>query len=256
MKQSPDLLPRCQICQQEKPEEELVHARTVHGDLSAFIQQTNPAWDATGYICLDDLNQFRSAYVEQILSAEKGELSALEAEVAHSFATTNLIAEDTNETFDSQLSLGDRLADRLATFGGSWSFISIFTVILFLWMVINSGLLLTHPFDPYPFILLNLVLSCVAAIQAPVIMMSQNRQESHDRLQAEHDYQVNLKAELEIRQLHEKLDHLIAHQWERLSEIQQVQLDMLRDIQHIVQKNHAGADVPEHQRTPKSGHAE
>jgi len=97
--------------------------------------------------------------------------------------------------------------------------------------VTNSLVLYWRPVDPYPFILLNLVLSCLAAVQAPVIMMSQNRQEAKDRLRSEHDYQVNLKAELEIRHLHEKLDHLLSHQWERLVEIQQVQLQLLAELQ-------------------------
>jgi len=99
-----------------------------------------------------------------------------------------------------------------------------------IWIALNSVLLLRRPFDPYPFILLNLVLSCLAAIQAPVIMMSQNRQESKDRLRSQHDYRVNLKAELEIRQLHDKIDHLLSHQWERLVEIQQIQIDLLSEL--------------------------
>ena len=115
--------------------------------------------------------------------------------------------------------MGEALADRIATFGGSWKFIIVFGSVLGTWIVINALVLRAKPFDPYPFILLNLILSCLAAIQAPVIMMSQNRQEAKDRLRSEHDYRINLKAELEIRHLHEKLDHLLSHQWERLAEI-------------------------------------
>ena len=105
-----------------------------------------------------------------------------------------------------------------------------------IWIALNTFLLLKRPFDPYPFILLNLVLSCLAAIQAPVIMMSQNRQESKDRLRSQHDYRVNLKAELEIRQLHDKIDHLLSHQWERLVEIQQIQIDLLSELTHLRDK--------------------
>ncbi len=101
---------------------------------------------------------------------------------------------------------------------------------LFGWIAINSHVLLSKPFDAYPFILLNLILSCLAAIQAPVIMMSQNRQEARDRLRSQSDYQVNLKAELEIRQLHEKLDHLISRQWDRLMEIQAIQTEIMSEI--------------------------
>jgi uncharacterized membrane protein len=99
-----------------------------------------------------------------------------------------------------------------------------------IWVLVNSVILLVRPFDPFPFILLNLILSCLAAIQAPVIMMSQNRQEAKDRLRSQHDYQVNLKAELEIRHLHDKIDHLLSHQWERLAQIQEVQLDVLSEL--------------------------
>ena len=115
-------------------------------------------------------------------------------------------------------------------FGGSWIFISLFGAFILIWIVINTVLLMVRPFDPYPFILLNLMLSCLAAVQAPIIMMSQNRQEARDRLRSESDYRVNLKAELEIRHLHEKLDHLLQHQWQRLIEIQQIQIELMNEI--------------------------
>lgn len=132
--------------------------------------------------------------------------------------------------FEQELSFGARLADGIASFGGSWAFIIVFGVFIMLWITVNVLALLWKPPDPYPFILLNLILSCLAALQAPVIMMSQNRQEAKDRLRSEHDYRVNLKAELEIRQLHEKIDHLLLHQWERLAEIQQVQIELLNEV--------------------------
>jgi uncharacterized membrane protein len=117
----------------------------------------------------------------------------------------------------------------VATFGGSWTFITSFCLILFVWMGVNLTLGEGRAFDAYPFILLNLVLSTVAALQAPIIMMSQRRQEHKDRLHALNDYKVNLKAELEIRHLHEKVDHLLNRQWERLMEIQQIQIEVMRD---------------------------
>lgn len=122
------------------------------------------------------------------------------------------------------------MADKIATFGGSWAFLICFGVFLLIWILINSVALLWRPLDPYPFIFLNLLLSCLAAVQAPIIMMSQNRQEAKDRIRSEHDYQVNLKAELEIRHLHEKVDHLLSHQWERLVKIQELQLELLADL--------------------------
>jgi uncharacterized membrane protein len=132
-----------------------------------------------------------------------------------------------------RLTFGQRVSDRIAMFGGSWRFISLFGLVILGWIAINSFLMLARPFDPYPFILLNLVLSCLAAIQAPVIMMSQNRQESRDRKRAEYDYKINLKAELEIQQLHQKIDHLLNHQWERMVDIQELQMEMLEEIRSI-----------------------
>jgi uncharacterized membrane protein len=116
----------------------------------------------------------------------------------------------------------------MADFGGSWAFILSFAAVLTIWIVIN--LQVRTPFDPFPFILLNLILSCIAAIQAPIIMMSQNRQEHRDRLRAEEDYKVNLKAELEIRALIAKIDQLRQHQWRRLLELQHIQLDLMNEL--------------------------
>jgi uncharacterized membrane protein len=122
------------------------------------------------------------------------------------------------------------LSDRIASFGGSWRFIILFGAVLLFWIILNAVFLLNRGFDPYPFILLNLILSCLAAIQAPIIMMSQNRAEARDRLRAENDYKVNLKAELEIRTLHEKIDHLLQRQYSRLFEIQQIQIELLEQL--------------------------
>ncbi len=105
-----------------------------------------------------------------------------------------------------------------------------FATFLAIWIIVNTVVMVTHPADPYPFILLNLILSCIAAIQAPVIMMSQNRQEAKDRLRSQNDYKINLKAELEIQHLNEKLDHLLMHQWNRLAQIQEIQLDLLSEM--------------------------
>lgn len=141
-----------------------------------------------------------------------------------------ILSKNINEEFEQKLTVGERFADKLAVCAGSWKFIVGFTIILIIWIAINSVILLWKPFDPYTFILLNLVLSCIAAIQAPIILMSQNREEAKDRLRSEHDYRVNLKAELEIRHLHEKLDHLIMTQWQRLLEIQEIQIDLMEEL--------------------------
>ena len=169
-------------------------------------------------------------HVHSLLEMEKGEISALENEVLESIRQNELLTKNVDIEFEEKWSFGDRLADRIATFGGSWPFLICFGVFLGLWIAVNSLVLVIKPPDPYPYILLNLILSCLAAVQAPIIMMSQNRQEAKDRLRGLHDYQVNLKAELEIRHLHEKMDHLLSHQWDRLAEIQEIQLDLLSEI--------------------------
>jgi uncharacterized membrane protein len=148
--------------------------------------------------------------------------------MSRSFFAKSPVTENVEEEFSSERTIGEKLSDILADFGGSWSFLIVFAAFLAIWMIYNSyrG---AAAFDAYPYILLNLILSTIAAIQAPIIMMSQKRQEAKDRLRSLNDYRVNLKAELEIRHLHEKMDHLINKQWQRLAEIQSLQLDKLAE---------------------------
>lgn len=221
---------KCQICKTEKKAGEMVPAGMVRGAIAEKIRAAHPDWSPGGYICLADLNQFRDEYVQGIIRQDKGELTRLENQVVKSLRDQELLTRNINDEFDRQATLGERLADRIAEFGGSWQFIGIFVGVLFLWVVINTTIFFVKPFDPYPYIFLNLILSCLAAIQAPVIMMSQNRQESRDRIRAEHDYKINLKAELEIRNLHEKIDHLLVNQWQRLMEIQGIQTDLMEEL--------------------------
>jgi uncharacterized membrane protein len=221
---------RCQVCGKSKPSSELVPGDIVRPAIVERIAAQHPNWSAQDYICLTDLNRYRAEYVQSLLEKEKGELSELEQSVVDSMARHETLASNVEEQFQSELSVGERLADKVADFGGSWGFISLFMAFIVIWMIANTFLLATRPFDPYPYILLNLVLSCVAAIQAPIIMMSQNRQESRDRLRSENDYQVNLKAELEIRHLHEKIDYMIRTQWERLMEVQQIQVELMNEL--------------------------
>lgn len=165
----------------------------------------------------------------RLLQAELAKLPAAEREVVERFFRRHRAARNVAHEFRAQQGLGERVADRVAAVGGSWGFIIGFGLCLVAWMALNS-LVLAKAFDPYPYILLNLCLSCVAAIQAPIIMMSQNRQASVDRLRAENDYQVNIKAELEILQVHEKLDRLREHDWVRLVEQQSEQIRMLQAL--------------------------
>src|SRR5216110_3141423 len=198
----------CQICKKPKSPHSGMIAELIRPSLLEFIQKKLPDLDTKGFICLDDLGEFRKDYIKEVLEDEIGELSALDQEVVESLQQHEILSSDISKQFETKLTFGERLSDRIASFGGSWRFISLFGGVLFAWIILNGILLLNHGFDPYPFILLNLILSCLAAIQAPIIMMSQNRSEARDRLRAENDYKVNLKAELEIRHLHEKIDHL------------------------------------------------
>jgi uncharacterized membrane protein len=229
MKEALSSAPACQICKSHK-KTKLIPAALIRPALVDLIRRDHPDWSPDGYICQGDLDIYRARYVQESLEAEKGELSKIEQAVIKSLEENEIIAKNLNKEFDSKMSFGERAADKVASFGGSWKFIGIFTGVLLLWILINALFLSNKGFDPYPFILLNLVLSCVASLQAPIIMMSQNRQSAKDRLQAEHDYQVNLKAEVEIRTLHEKMDHLIQDQWQRLLEIQQIQTDLVEEL--------------------------
>ena len=220
----------CQICKKQKRPSEMIPGELVRGPIVETIQKTHPDWAPAGFICVTDLNEFRARYVQEALERDKGEMSVLEEQVSRSLKEQELLSKNINFEFEHKLTLGEHLADAMAKHAGSWRFIIGFGVVIIAWITLNSYLLASRTFDHYPFILLNLCLSCLAAIQAPVIMMSQNRQEAKDRMRSEHDYVVNLKAELEIRHLHEKLDHLTMNQWQRLLEIQQVQTELMQEL--------------------------
>jgi uncharacterized membrane protein len=228
----------CQICGRTKKLSEVIPAELVREPLVEIIRRTHPDWSSSGFICRADLDKFRTDYVREVLETGKGELSTLEEQVLKSLKEQELLSENINVEFEQKLTFGQRLSDKMAGGAGSWGFIITFGIVILLWIVINSVLLIFRHFDPYPFILLNLVLSCLAAIQAPVILMSQNRQEVRDRLRAEYDYRVNLKAELEIRHLHEKMDHLIKNQWQRLLEIQEIQTELMEELAHHTARGH------------------
>lgn len=221
---------KCSVCGKPFSMSELTPGRFMRPLVAERIVAEHPDWNVDSYICHNDLNHYRSLYVQNVLEQERGELTTLEKDVIDSLRDHDILTQNLNEVADETFTFGERLADRVASFGGSWTFILLFGGVLTLWVTINSIAALGVRFDVYPFIFLNLVLSCLAAIQAPVIMMSQNRQGTKDRLRAENDYRVNLKAELEIRHLHSKMDLLLTHQWQRLLEIQQVQTDLLEEI--------------------------
>ena len=220
----------CLVCKQSFPQHHLVPLGAIRSVIMEEIIKDYPDCSKQDFICKADLTKYRMQYVQTLLQSEQGEVSNLEYEVLNSMQQHELITKNTEGQVEQNWSLGERLADKIATFGGSWAFLICFTLFLTIWILVNTVVMVKQPADPYPFILLNLILSCLAAIQAPIIMMSQNRQEAKDRLRSQNDYQINLKAELEIRHLHEKIDHLLMHQWDKLAKIQEIQLDLLSEM--------------------------
>ena len=225
------------ISNKEYQEAEKVVGKSIRKSIFDLIEKEHPDFNAKGVISISELNQYRQKYIASYLINEVGELTHLEKDVLKTIENEEAISINIESTSASKFTFGQRLADRIASFGGSWKFIIIFGVFILIWITSNIIFLVNKGFDPYPFILLNLILSCLAALQAPVIMMSQNRQEEKDRERAKQDYMVNLKSELEIRMLHEKIDHLIIHQQQELLNIQQVQVEMMEDIMKQVSSN-------------------
>lgn len=201
-----------------------------------LIKSDFPDFGKDDFITIDELNQYRRLYLTSLIIQEKGELALIDRNVMDAIKNNSILSENIQDEIEGELTFGQRLADKVAAFGGSWVFIITFFSFILFWMLVNTWFLATKPFDPFPFILLNLILSCLAAIQAPIIMMSQNRQEQKDRQRGEHDYKINLKAELEIKLLSEKIDHLLVHQNKKLLEIQEVQTDYLEDLMKELKK--------------------
>lgn len=224
----------CQICSQKKALNEVLPADMVRDSVVATIKKKLSNWDPKGHICYPDLNKFRIEHVQDVLETERGELSHLDKAVVSSLRKHDVLTKNVNSEFEKKLTVSQRLADGVSAFVGSWSFIIIFFGVLISWIAVNT-IIIWRAFDPFPFILLNLVLSTVAAFQAPIILMSQNRQAEKDRIRGEHDYKTDLKAELEIRHINSKIDQLMSHQWQRLLEIQRIQMELMED--HM---NHGG----------------
>jgi len=225
------------ISQKELPLSERVSANALRPSIIELIQKDCPKFSTDSVLSREELKIYREKYLEELLLKPKKELTELEKLVLEKTSNNEIISEDTDE---DPLSFAQRIADKVAEFGGSWNFIIGFLSFMAVWIIINIYLLVERPFDPYPFILLNLILSCLAALQAPVIMMSQNRQEEKDRRRSKNDYMINLKSELEIRVLHEKVDHIVMHQHEEMVEIQRVQIEMMNDLltlTHQLKKN-------------------
>lgn len=218
------------ITGKQYPKEQLYKGSSVRKEIIDFIKKEFPSFDEGSYINIRSLNNFRKKYLLQLIADELGDLNAMENQVMSAIQNDELIVRFSEEKYQEQITFGQKTADQVASFGGSWIFILLFFFFIICWVILNGYIIFSSPFDPYPFILLNLILSCLAALQAPIIMMSQNRKEAKDRLRAENDYKVDLKAELEIKLLHDKMDHLLIKQNQHLVKIQELQTDFLEDI--------------------------
>ncbi|MGS0746895.1 DUF1003 domain-containing protein [Halpernia sp. GG3] len=224
------------ISKKNIPEGEQLQGEDLREGIFKLIESRFPGFTIQDFISLSELNQYRRLYLTSLIAEEKGELAIIDIDVMDAIKNNSILSENMEEDIEAELTTGEKLADKVAAFGGSWTFIIVFFSFIMIWIFINIWFITQKPFDPYPFILLNLLLSCLAAIQAPIIMMSQNRQEQKDRLRGEHDYKINLKAELEIKLLSEKIDHLLVHQNKMLLEIQEIQTDYLEDLMKEMKK--------------------
>jgi uncharacterized membrane protein len=214
----------------EFPVSERISGKRVRQSIFELIQKENPKFTGEQFLSAGELNNYREKYIEGFLEKQIGSLNDLDHTVLDSLKSKTLLTDKLDGDEVQAMSYGQRVADQVASFGGSWTFIISFALFLLIWICINIYWLGNKGFDPYPFILLNLILSSLAAIQAPVIMMSQNRQEEKDRERGKKDYMINLKSELEIRMLHEKIDHLIINEQQEVVEIHKVQIEMMNDI--------------------------
>ena len=216
------------------PFSKVILVASLNNNIVQLIKADYPDITQKDFLTKAELNRYKKKYLERLVKRGSRRISNLQREVIDSLLDEETISENADEEIDRKRTRGEIISDQIADFAGSWTFIILFFVFLFAWMALNSYVLLVKPFDPYPYILLNLALSTLAAIQAPLILMSQNRKEARDRMRAEGDYKINLKSELEIRLLNEKLDHLSKVQWRQLLDLEKAQVDVVEDIQDDV----------------------
>ena len=220
----------------EFPITERVSGKAIRQSILELIQKENPHFTNENFLSISELNNYREKYIEGFLKRQIGSLTDLDQTVLESLKDKTTLTDKLDGEDVPAMTFGQRIADKVASFGGSWTFIISFATFLLIWILVNIYWLGNRGFDPYPIILLNLILSSIAAVQAPVIMMSQNRQEEKDRERGKKDYMINLKSELEIRMLHEKIDHLIVNEQQEVLEIHKVQIEMMNDILKRLEK--------------------
>lgn len=216
--------------------DERVPGESIHAGIMQSILRDHPDFDESKNLSLSELNVYRERYVTDYLDREVGELTDLEKKVVASMNSRSIVCSPIRGGNEPRPTIGVRLSDRMTRFGGSWAFVVVFGSLIVVWMAVNIFWLSNSALDPYPFVLLNLLLTYLSTLQAPLIMMSQNRQADKDRQRSKNDYMVDLKSEIDLRTLHEKLDHLMMSQLQRVIEIQRMQIDMLGDVQRQVSK--------------------
>ena len=227
---------KCYVTGAEHDLDDLIPGYDVRASVIEEIRKDHPDFNEDSFISTRELFKYRQRQMENIVRKETGEYTELEKQVVDRLKSNKFISDNVEPEIESDTTFGERLSDHIASFGGSWKFITSFLTLMFIWMALNILLYHEKGFDPYPFILLNLVLSCLAALQAPIIMMSQNRQNDKDRIRSEHDYQVNLAAELQIRLLHDKIDHMMLNQHRQIVEIQQIQIELMQEMEEKIDK--------------------
>ncbi len=235
----------CSVCGTPVDTRYLANPSKLEDGIVDLIRRDNPQWDGKRGVCAKCREAFRAKKFLGYLETEFQKINEMEKTLVAKIARRGKISKEVNEEYEEKMTFGERIADKVAQFGGSWTFIMIFGGILVFWMFINVvPVFFKKPFDVYPFILLNLLLSTLAALQAPVIMMSQNRQAAKDRLEAQQDYEVNMMAEMEIRDLHDKMDSLRLKQWHELWLMQQRQIEILEVLQRHIAVDHGGKIAP------------
>lgn len=207
-----------------------VQVNELDRNLQEFILTSNENLSVQSFLSSTDLLNFRIQHINYMLEKEVPISKQFDHELKHKIRTEQIQIKNVNDALKIKETFGQRVADGIAKFGGSWTFIILFVLVLATWITLNTLPLFFEPFDKFPYILLNLALSCLAAIQAPIILMSQNRQSDRDRVEADNDYEVNVKSEVEIQLLHEKIDYLMETKWQHLVELQQLQIELLQKI--------------------------
>ena len=224
------------ILMTDNPSDQHYKISELEKELQTFILKKEPTLTSQTSISYLSLLNYRFQSLNEQLKNEVSTSKQLDHELKHKIRTQQVHIKNVNDALKTKETFGQRVADGIAKFGGSWTFIILFIVVLAAWIALNTLPLFFEPFDKFPYILLNLALSCLAAIQAPIILMSQNRQTDRDRVEADNDYEVNVKSEVEIHLLHEKIDYLMASKWQHLIELQQLQIELLQEITQQNQK--------------------